>query len=371
MERRRLGRTELHTSLLGFGGFHLLEIPVKEASSLLTHYLDAGGNYIETAAGYGIGESERKIGASVSNRRHEFILASKISVRDKEAAAQSIDQSLQNLHTDYLDILLIHGVENADVLNGVLSENGSYIAALQAKEAGKIRHIGISMHGRPVSLLEALKTDKFEAIMSTINYYDRCNFPEIEDELLPLASSTDTGVILMKPLADGYLYQNPEKAFMYAFSRPVSVIVAGINNMSLLIKDLDLAENYKPPKQEEIDAIFSEAPELGSYVCRQCGKCSCVKGINIQEVFASEAYFDRQMMRGSVGDTAQYALSERLRFWFGQKQDGYDRYEKLNPNADVCDETCEWPCSRMCPYNINIPYKMKLAGYKLGKKMIF
>jgi predicted aldo/keto reductase-like oxidoreductase len=371
LEYRRLGKTELQTSLLGFGGYHLLEIPVKEASYLLNTYLDAGGGYIETAASYGLGESERKIGASVSKRRDEFVLVSKVNPRDKETAASTIDQSLINLKTDHLDVLLLHGVENPDVLKRALQDDGSYAAALEAKKAGKVRHIGISMHGKPTSLLEAIKTGKFEVIMSTINYYDRCNFPEIEDELLPLAASTDTGVILMKPLADGFLYKNPETAFMYAFSRPISVVVAGINNREMLKKDLELAENYKPPGQEKIDAIFTDAPELGEYVCRQCEKCSCVRGIDIQEVFASEAYFDRQMMRGSVGDTAYYALSERLKFWFAQKQDGYDRYAKLNPNADTCDETCEGPCRAMCPYNIDIKYKMRLAGYKLGQKKIY
>ncbi|HBN80281.1 MAG TPA: aldo/keto reductase, partial [Ruminococcaceae bacterium] len=59
MEYRDFGKTGLKTSILGFGGFHLLEIPLREASYLLNAYLDAGGNYIETAAGYGNGESER------------------------------------------------------------------------------------------------------------------------------------------------------------------------------------------------------------------------------------------------------------------------------------------------------------------------
>lgn len=62
MEKRKFGKTGLETSLLGFGGFHLLEIPAKESEFLVNTYLDEGGNYIETAASYGDGESERKIG---------------------------------------------------------------------------------------------------------------------------------------------------------------------------------------------------------------------------------------------------------------------------------------------------------------------
>src|SRR5450830_984482 len=62
MQTRDFGRTGLKTSILGYGGFHLLEITVHDVDYLLNRYLDAGGNYIETAAGYGDGESEMKIG---------------------------------------------------------------------------------------------------------------------------------------------------------------------------------------------------------------------------------------------------------------------------------------------------------------------
>lgn len=72
LERRKFGRTGLKTSILGFGGFHLVEIGYREAEVLLNTYLDARGNYIETAAGYGDGESEIKIGKAVSSRRSEF-----------------------------------------------------------------------------------------------------------------------------------------------------------------------------------------------------------------------------------------------------------------------------------------------------------
>ncbi|MDR1060477.1 MAG: aldo/keto reductase [Clostridiales bacterium] len=371
MEYRELGKTGLKTSLLGFGGFHLLEIPQKEAGALLNAYLDAGGNYIETAASYGNGESERKIGASVMHRRADFVLTTKVGDREKAAAAAKIDRSLKNLRTDHVDIILLHGMESVDALNRSLAEDGAYQAALEAKKAGKALHVGISMHGQPAPLLAALKTGKFEAVMSTINYYDRCNFPEIEGELLPLAREKGAGVILMKPIADGYLYRNAERAFRYAFSRPVSVVVAGINNRQMLDMDLRFAEAYAPMSEGEELELLKTAPELGSYVCRQCGSCAgaCGKGIDIKEVFASEAYYDRQMMRGAVGDTAQYALSERLKFWFGQKQQGIDRYARLSPNADACDGC--GACLPGCPYGVDIPYKMHLAGYKLDAKEIY
>ena len=133
MEYRAFGKTGLKTSMLGFGGFHLVEIPLREAEKLLNAYLDAGGNYIETASSYGNGESERKIGRSIMHRRHEFILVSKIHSRDKQGAATEIDEILLRLNTDHLDCLLMHAVSSLAELNTILSGGGAYEAAVQRK----------------------------------------------------------------------------------------------------------------------------------------------------------------------------------------------------------------------------------------------
>lgn len=369
MELRNFGKTGLKTSLLGFGGFHLLEIPSQDAENLLNAYLDAGGNYIETASGYGRGESERKIGRGVGRRRSEFILASKIDSRTREAAAREIDESLRNLQTSYLDILLMHAVSSMDELNTILGEGGAMEAALEAKKAGKIRFIGISMHGWPGTLIEALHRFDFDAVMSTINYYDRFNFPEIENTLLPLAAEKQAGVILMKSLGDGYLYRSAEQAFRYSCSQPVSVVVAGINNQKMLEDDLRYAENFTPMTREEEEELFRNASELGDYVCRQCGKCSCPKGIDLPAIFACEGVFDRQMFRGRVSDTADYALMERLRFWFQQQELAKARYAELPVKADACNGCGK--CLKQCPYGIDIPYKLHLCDYKLAGRDIF
>lgn len=371
MEYRSFGQTGLETSLLGFGGFHLLEIPQIEAAKLLNRYLDAGGNYIETAANYGEGESERKIGLSVMNRRDEFILISKTGARDEAGAAEQIDRSLRNLKTDHLDGLLMHSVSTLEELNQLLGENGAYEAARKARQAGKVRFIGISAHGWPGALIEALHRDKFDMIMSTINYYDRCNYPEIERTLLPLAQEKKRGVILMKPIADGYLYRSAEKAFHYAFSRPVSVVVTGINNEQMLTDDLCYAENFRPMSAAEESALFADAAELGTYVCRQCDACTvtCPEGIDIAEVFACEGAFDRQMARGIVQDTADYALQERLRFWFGNADMARERYARIAPDARACTHC--GVCASTCAYGLDVPAKLALADYKLGKRELF
>lgn len=370
MEKRAFGKTGLQTSILGFGGFHLLEIPVSEAKYLLNRYLDAGGNYIETAASYGNGESERKIGESISHRRNDYILATKTGERTKDSCLSSLDNSLRNLKTDHVDLFIMHAVGTMEELHTILSSGGALEGAQQAKQEGKIKNIGISMHGQPDVLIKALKEYPFDAVMTTINYYDHFNFPEIQDELLPLAEEKGSAVILMKPIADGLLWRSAKNGFQYAFSQPVSIVVTGINNREMLETDLQYAEEYKQMTPEEIELLYKEAPELGTYVCRQCNEClPCPEGIPIPEIFKYEGYYDRQMADGIITNASDFALKERLRFWFGNTDMAMERYSKLEVKGDKCTEC--GICNPKCPYGLDIIRKLSIADYKLAGKKIY
>ena len=370
MEKRKFGKTGLETSILGFGGFHLLEIPFVDTEKLLNRYLDAGGNYIETAASYGSGQSELKIGKAVSKRRSEYILATKSGERKKEGFLSSIDKSLGNLGTDHLDLIIMHGVGSMAELETILGPGGALEGFYEAKKAGKVRFAGISMHGQPDVLIQALKQYPFDAVMSTINYYDRFNFPEIEDTLIPLAQEKESAVILMKPVGDGLLWKSAPLAFEYAFSRPVSVVVAGVNNMDMLERDLSYAESYNGINRAGLADEVLRAPELGNYVCRQCGKClPCPEGIDIPLIFKYEGYFDRQMGNGTVTDAAEYALRDRLRFWFGNNKLAEEKYSCVGVKADRCTEC--GVCMTKCPYDIDIVRKLKIADFKLAGKEIY
>jgi len=84
LEKKLLKNKNIEISPIGIGGFHLFETPLKEVEKILNTFLDEGGNYIETAAQYGDGLSEIKIGKSVSSRQDEYILATKTHIRDKK-----------------------------------------------------------------------------------------------------------------------------------------------------------------------------------------------------------------------------------------------------------------------------------------------
>jgi uncharacterized protein len=363
MERRALGRTGLSLSVLGFGGFHLVEIPSAEASRLLNSYLDRGGTYIETAAEYGNGISEEKIGRAVARRRGEFVLATKTLARTRDASAAEIDRSLRLLQTDHVDILFLHCVQTGGEIETIFGPNGAMEAVLAAQRAGKARWIGITGHGRPDGLLAALPLHPFDVVMTGFNYFDRFNFPSVESELLPRLQEAGTGVIAMKALADGWLFRSPGPALRYTLGLPVSTVVMGINTMEMLDADLKAVQSFKPMSEREKERLYRTSPELGDYVCRLCGKCR-QDGFDPQEVFLLEGLLDRQMDDMRPPDPALYALRERLKGWFAQVQPARTEYAAL---ARKVDPSAEYGAlSRLCPYGIDVDRKLRIAHDKLS-----
>ncbi|MBN2878382.1 MAG: aldo/keto reductase [Clostridia bacterium] len=371
MEKRTLGNTGLEVSCLGFGGFHLLEIPADSACKLLNAYLDKGGNYIETAQDYGNGEAERKIGLVMKDRRDECILVTKTGKRDAKSLLEKIESSFANLQTDYIDILLMHAVSTIDELNKILAPDGAFAAAQMLKAQNRIGHIGISMHGQPDVLIEALNRAPFELVMTTLNYYDVNNFPKLLGELVPLAHKKNAGIILMKPLGDGLLHKNVDTAFRYALSLDTSVVVTGMNTMEMLEKDIEIANTYIKLSDEEMRNIENNAEELGDYVCRQCGQCSgiCPEGIDFEHIYRLEGMYDRQLRTGKLDDIGEFGLRDKLRFWFGTEKRAVAEYADIKPQGNVCTNCVA--CSEICPYHIDIAFKTKLADYKLGERDIY
>jgi len=364
MEKRKLGKTGLELSLLGLGGFHLVEVPFKKALNLINYYLDNGGNYIETAQLYGYGDSEKKAGEIMKSRRRECILATKSLDRSRDKILESINRSLKNLNTDWIDIFFLHELDQFDVLEKVISPEGALEGVEKARKQGKVRFVAFSNHVTPSVALEAIKLYPFDVVMVPLNYFDYFNFPEWEQKLLPEAQKKNMGILAMKPLADGFLWRSWEKALRYTLTLPVGCVVVGANTKEYLEKDIKLARRFTPLSKEEKEELFKSVPELGNYVCRQCGQClPCPEGIDIPKIFLLEGRFDRQMKDGVVRDPAEYALRDRLRFWYGKQEYAQKEYEKLKIKATACNEC--GVCEPKCPYSIPIIEKLKIAHQKL------
>jgi len=363
MQKRTLGKTGLELSILGFGGFHLVEVPRAEAAWLLNTYLDRGGNYIETASQYGAGISERKIGEAVSGRRDEFVLATKTKERTRAGALADLERSLRNLRTDHVDLWFMHEPQTVAEAQAVLAPGGAMEAFEEARRAGKARFAAVSGHGRPAGILYSVQNHPYDVLMTGFNYLDRFNYPQLEGELLPLCRSKGIGVLGMKALADGYLHRDPRTAIRYTLSLPIASLVLGINSRAYLEEDLRIVERFSPLEEKEKEKLYRSAPELGDYVCRLCGRCKDGAGFDPQEVFLLEGLFDRQMDSQRVTAPAAYALQERLKHWFDQSGWAMEEYAKLPAKVDP-DKDYRG-LNRLCPYGIDVDRKLKIAHAKL------
>jgi aryl-alcohol dehydrogenase-like predicted oxidoreductase len=200
MEKRRLGKTDMDVSVLGFGGS---EIGYEHASpetvaALLNSALDAGLDVIDTAECYH--NSEELIGQTVSDRRKEFYLFTKCGHPhgfgehadwSKDSILKSIERSLDRLKTDRLDLVQLHSCSESEL------RKGEVIDALQtARERGYTRYIGYSGDGQAARL--AVETGAFDTLQTSINIADQ----EAIDLTLPLAGEKQMGVIAKRPIAN-------------------------------------------------------------------------------------------------------------------------------------------------------------------------
>jgi predicted aldo/keto reductase-like oxidoreductase len=365
LEYREFGDTGEKVAMLGLGGYHFIEISQGEVTEIVQRYLDMGGNYVETAYAYGSGDSERKIGKALKGRRDEAFLVTKVAARDSDGAARLLKRSLENLQTDYVDLLFMHAVQETYELEAILSEKGALRTAEETQQAGEVRFVGVSGHGWADVLIEALERYPFDAVMHTFNYLDRFNYPSSETALLPLAAENGVAVVGMKPVGDGYLYRSPEPAFRYAFALPCATMVAGMNTLEYLETDMAAAKAFKPMDKKEMEELYAEAPELGDYVCRQCYRCvPNPSDVPIPQIFQLEGMYDRQMDDGRQHEPQDQLLRSRLKGWFGMEHVAWQRYRELGVNTEDFESCAE--VEPHCPYGIEIVRKLKLANAKLG-----
>ena len=352
-----LGKTGLQVSRLGLGGFHQLEISSEVVNDVVSTFLDAGGNYIETARGYGHGASEQKIGQALEGRRDQVVLASKSGARDADGMWRDLETSLNLLKTDHIEFYFFHGVGTMAELDTITGDGGALSALRKAQDEGIIKGMGFSSHRPPEMYCEAIKRLPLSVILIWDNYLEEQYLPEIQQKVYPLAREYGVGITAMKPLADGFLYQSPEDGLRYALGSGSEVLICGMNSVDH-VKQAVVALAKGPASAEERKRILETAPELGQYVCRQCGKCSA----DLMKLFRLEGYVDRQMIDYLPHDPANYALRLRLSGWFNLGDIARERFSQQgwDPGA-LIQEANEVEC----PYGINVVRKTKFALAKL------
>ena len=335
MEYRILGKTGLKISALGFGGIPIQRIDAQGTKQLLQQMQNAGINYIDTARGYTV--SEEYLGYGLEGIRDKFILATKSMARDKESMARDIDISLRNLRTDYIDLYQFHN-PNAAQLEQILAPGGAMEAMLEAKAAGKIGHIGITLHSLDV-FEKVVAYDWVESVMFPYNIVETQG-----EAMIAKCAEKNIGFIAMKPLAGGAL-ENATLAMRFVCTNPnVSVVIPGMAEEKELNQNLAAVNNTAPLTADELAEMEKLRLELGNNFCRRCGYCApCTVGIGIPAALIAEGY------------SLRYGLQEYAE----------QRYAASGAPASSCVD-CGL-CEERCPYHLPIRQMLKRVAQTFGK----
>jgi predicted aldo/keto reductase-like oxidoreductase len=396
MTYRTNPKTGEKVSLLGYG---MMRLPMKpdseefdqEMINRQTDYaIEHGLNYFDTSPVYCQGLSERCTGIALSrHKRSEYFVATKLSnfnpeYHQREKAIEMYRNSMKELQVDYLDYYLLHAVGGAmEEFQKRYVDNGIMDFLLAEREAGRIRNLGFSFHGRQEVFDEILAlNDKYhwDFVQIELNYLDWDFADEINKRNVDASYLYDElqkrGIpsVIMEPLLGGRLAQlpqfivsdlkqrDPERsvaswAFRYAGTpEGVLTVLSGMTYMEHLKDNLLSYCPLKPLSAEEQDYLHREIAQkivgLENIPCNDCQYCMpCPYGIDIPAIFV---HYNKCKNEGSlpytVGDK-EYRRHRR------QYLVSLDRVVPRDRQPDHCIQCGQ--CEPHCPQNIRIPRELR------------
>lgn len=267
----RLGSTEIKVQKNGFGALPIQRVGDEEAVFLLRKAYDGGIRFFDTARAYS--DSEHKLGLAFEGMRENLYIATKTGARTGEAMKKDLAVSLEMLRTDYIDIYQFH---NPSFCPKPGDGSGLYEAAMEAKAAGKIRHIGITNHRLGVAG-EAIASGLYETLQFPFCYLAT----QKEEGLVEGCRRADMGFIAMKALSGG-LITHSAAAYAHAAQFENVLPIWGVQRETELDEFLSYVENPPEMTEEMEELIRKDKEELAGGFCRGCGYCMpCPAGIEI------------------------------------------------------------------------------------------
>ena len=205
IERRPFGRTGHASTATLFGGAALARASQAAADRTLEVLLRHGVNHIDTAAAYG--DSELRIGAWMPRHRKDFFLATKTGMRSAREAREEIRRSLDRLRVDHVDLLQLHSLGHPDDWDQALGPGGALEAAIEAREQGLARFIGVTGHGWAIAAMHrrSLARFDFDAVLLPYNVLMAANerYRRNVEELLAICRERNVAVQIIKSIARG------------------------------------------------------------------------------------------------------------------------------------------------------------------------
>jgi predicted aldo/keto reductase-like oxidoreductase len=360
---RRLGRTNLNISEISLGGS---PVPAKP---ILHQAIERGVNYIDTSHSYMNGNSERQIGQLFKEvGRDKLHVSTKFHLRknwSEKSIIDSVNGSLKRLQTDYIDVLLIHGVSNEENL----TDERLLGAFEKLKKQGKYRFRGFSCHSNHHKVVKkAVDSGLYDMIQLGYNVFDITDTEkdyEVYDDylgqsgirrLIALAKSKDVGIIAMKTLKIGGRRQNVEKyktGNTTLYQAMLKWVLENKNIASAVIEMLtfeqleeDLSVEGHSLSEKERKNLFRYVADNSKDYCHMCGSCQakCPSGIKTTSILRYLAYHESYR---------KISLARQA-------------YSRLKPSqtAAFCQNCGE--CEKACSYGVAVQKKIKEAHLLLG-----
>ncbi len=268
LPQRSLGKTGVKVSILGAGGDGILSDSTDKDAVLrfLTHAVDGGINYFDTAYVYGEnGLCEKNLGLLMGTpRRKGLFLATKTGGRMYDTAMRQVEISLRRLRVNQLDLIQVHNVSAKDDVRRFGRKTGVLAALRKLRDQKVVRFIGVTGHPNSPQVKQALEMYEWDTFMCYVNPA-RFTQPALKDQM-PAARKKKCGIIAMKTFGGrpGLLVGSRKgKAgaallLRFALSQPVAVALAGMASQRQLTENLQIARNFKPLSKQEFRDLYRQ-----------------------------------------------------------------------------------------------------------------
>ena len=274
IERRSFGRTGHLSSVTLFGGAALARASQADADRALDVLLRYGVNHIDTAARYG--DSELRIAPWMARHRQDFFLATKTGSRTAREAREDIHRSLDRLRVDHVDLIQLHSLGHPDDWDQAMGSDGALEAAIEARQQGLTRFIGVTGHGWTIAAMHrrSLARFDFDSVLLPYNFFMAENerYRRSFEEVLAICRERNVAVQIIKSIARGpwattdrthtTWYQPLEeqadidRAVHWVLGLP-DVFINTAGDLGLLPKVLDAASRFeRRPPDEAMTAML-------------------------------------------------------------------------------------------------------------------
>jgi len=256
---RILGRTGVKVTSIGLGGEGILRTfnHDRDAYAVINRAIDLGINYFESARAYA--GSESYYGRSLKERRKDIFLTSKSHARDKMGALAHLRETLENMHTEHLDLWQVHDMRTEDEIRKVFGPGGAIEAFVQAREKGLTRFIGVTGHHDPLILRKCIELVDFDTVLMPVNPAEM-HYKSFIEKVLPVAEKKKMGIIGMKVYFRGFAakipwYETMEPFLHFALSHPVTTAVIGCDTIQQLEENVKFASRFRPMPKEKMEQL--------------------------------------------------------------------------------------------------------------------